>query len=380
MLLTLIKNNAKLLLRNKISFMFMCVFPVILTLILSSAFSSMLGETVELETFSVGYSIEEGSNIKDYFPSFKEKFEANGIALKPMNLQDGTRALSDKEIVSYLVLSDDKYTIYSGEGIDINAMIFESSFKGGMYLYDGFKTMIPYMVQNQMAAANEIIPQIQSLGGQEQVSFVKRERLKADPVPTAQDYYGIVEIVFIIWFGVSSAVGLEVIERKNKISERIKLTNAKPIILFMGKFIPNIVATCLQVGIAIVVSALLLKVNWGEHLFLSGGVLLGEVIAISALGTMLTVTIRNSTIINIFMYVGAFVFGFMGGSFQTYMYNFVSEDIVRLSPLYYLNRTLVELSTKGSSHYLGTTLIMLFFITILSVAIGLTYMYARREA
>jgi len=379
MLLTLVKNNVKLILRDKISFLFMCIFPVILILILSSAFSSTLGKTVALEDFSVGYNIEEGSDITNYFPALKEQFKENGIMLKPISQKEGLKAVAEGELVSYLTLSDDQYTLYNKEGIHINGMVFESSFKGSMYLYDGLKTMIDYAVKNQVIPEKEIKGQMKSLASNEQINFVKKQRIDVDPVPTSEDYYGIIEIVFIIWFGVSSVVALTSEERKNKISNRIRLTNVKPVILFMGKFIPNILATCMQVGIAIGVSTLLLKVNWGEHLFLSGGILLFEVIAISALGTMLIIVIKNSVIINMFMYIGAFVFGFMGGSFQSYMYNFLSEDIVRRSPLYYLNRTLVELSTKGHSDYLGTTLVMLLVITISSVAIGLFYMYTRRE-
>jgi ABC-2 type transport system permease protein len=340
----------------------------------------MLGKTVELGTFSVGYSIEEGSNLANYFSSFKKQFEANGMILKPMDQKDGVEALLNGEIVSYLTLSDDKYTLYNEEGIHIDAMIFESSFKGGMHLYDGFKTMMAYMVQNETSYADKIAERIKSFDDKQQTNLIKTERLEVDPVPKAQDYYGIVQIIFIIWFGVSSAVGLAEAERKNKISERIRLTNVKPITLFLGRFISNTAATCLQVGIAIGVSTALLKVNWGEQFLLSASVLLLEVIATSAFGTMLTVMIKSSTIINMFMYVGAFVFGFIGGSFQTYMYNFISEDIVRLSPLYYLNRTLIELSTKGSSNYLGTTLVMLLVITISSIAIALTSLYIRREA
>ncbi len=381
MLLILIKNNAKLLIRNKISFMFMCLLPIVLILILSSALANDFGKKVEMQPFTVGYKIESGSNIASYFPVFKEQYEANGMILKPMNQKEGMQALSNSEIVSYLTLNDERYTIYNQEDININAMIFESSFKGSMHFYDGLKTMIAYSVQNRVIAASEGMIQMQPFSNREgQEDWVKKEHLEVDPIPRSQDYYGIVQIVFIIWMGISCVVALTEAERKNNVSNRIKLANVKPAILFMGRFIPNVVALCVQVGIAIVVSTLLLNVNWGDKLFLSGMVLLFEVIAVSAFGTMLTLLIKSSTIINMFMYIGAFVFGFTGGSFQTYMYNFISEDIVHLSPLYYLNRTLVELSTKGSSQYLGTTLVILTMTTLLSITVGLTYMYTRREA
>jgi len=55
---------------------------------------------------------------------------------------------------------------------------------------------------------------------------------------------------------------------------------------------------------------------------LSGGILLLQVIAVSALGNMLTIIIKNSIFINMIMCVSVFVYGFMGGSFQDYMHNF----------------------------------------------------------
>ncbi len=379
MLFTLVKNNTKLLIRSKVGFIFMCLLPIALIFILTSAFSGYMGEKVEIESFSVGYSITSKSYTKDYFDVLKKEFEGQGMFLTLMDKEEGIKALASDKIVSYIVLGDELCTIYNKEGIDIKAMIFESSLQAGMAPLDGFKIVRNYTAERQMNLDVQRSFQWDELSKRSRLSLIKREKLAADPVPKAKDYYGIVQIIFIIWFGVSSAVTLSTIERKNKILARISLTNVRPITLFLGKFIPNSISTSIQVGIAIIVSTLLLKVNWGEYPALSFGLLLMQVMAVSAFGTMLTVMIKNSTIITLFMYMGAFTFGFIGGSFQTYMYNFIDERIVRLSPLYYMNRTLVELSTKGESAYLMTTFIMLLIIIIVSVSIGLSLMYIRRE-
>lgn len=380
MLLTLVKNNMKILLRDKIGFMFLCILPIVLIAILSSAFSEDLGKKVSLESFEIGYYIQENTQIGTIFLHFIEEYKSRGIDLRPMGEEEGLKALKAGEIAGYLILNDEKYVFYREEGFHIQAMIFEGSFKGNMYLYDGIKGTVNSLAAHRGMTADKMLSTLQVMGEDTANDAVRKEHLNADPVPQAKDYYGIVEIVFIIWFSISSALHLAELERKNKIEERIKLTPIKPYCLFLGRFIPNVAATCLQVGIALVVSTLCLKVNWGNKPLLSAVILIFEVIAMSAVGTMLTFIIKNSAVINLGMYISAFVFGFTGGSFQTYMYNFVSEDLVKWSPFYYLNRTLVELSTKGSSNYLSSVFLLLLGLTVGSFTIGFAYIHLRREA
>jgi ABC-2 type transport system permease protein len=68
---------------------------------------------------------------------------------------------------------------------------------------------------------------------------------------------------------------------------------------------------------------------------------------------------RNVAVGIVLGFILLWVVGFFGGSFQSYMYNMLPQSLVDLSPIYYINRTLVEFSVKGSSSYTGTCIIYL---------------------
>jgi ABC-2 type transport system permease protein len=373
MLLTLVKNNFKLLLRNKIMVGMFTIFPILLITILSSAFSLDLKNDYVLESFEVGYSIEKGTEIEPYFMVFKDQIKEIPVTFIEMTKDEALSALEDKKITCYVELNDQKYTLYKNQGLDINTIIVETTLDSGLYLYDGIKEL-QSLTPDGSLVSDSTQPSKDTTEFLDE--FINISKLDADPIPEAQDYYGIVQLVYIIWFGIASCITFADTERKSGVVYRIALSKANASILFLGRFIPTVFSLCFQVGIALITSTILLKINWGPYPLLSFGILLLEIIAISAFGTTISFIIKNVSLINIGTYVASFIFGMLGGCFQTYMYN-VDESLAKWSPLYYINRTLVELSTKGYSAYLNKSIILLMSVIGLSLIIGVIYSRVR---
>lgn len=373
MLLTLVKNNFKLLLRNKIMVGMFTIFPILLITILSSAFSLDLKNDYVLESFEVGYSIEKGTEIEPYFMVFKDQIKEIPVTFIEMTKDEALSALEDKKITCYVELNDQKYTLYKNQGLDINTIIVETTLDTGLYLYDGIKEL-QSLTPDGSLVSDSTQPSKDTTEFLDE--FINISKLDADPIPEAQDYYGIVQLVYIIWFGIASCITFADTERKSGVVYRIALSKANASILFLGRFIPTVFSLCFQVGIALITSTILLKINWGPYPLLSFGILLLEIIAISAFGTTISFIIKNVSLINIGTYVASFIFGMLGGCFQTYMYN-VDESLAKWSPLYYINRTLVELSTKGYSAYLNKSIILLMSVIGLSLIIGVIYSRVR---
>lgn len=373
MLLTLVKNNFKLLLRNKIMVGMFTIFPILLITILSSAFSLDLKNDYVLESFEVGYSIEKGTEIEPYFMVFKDQIKEIPVTFIEMTKDEALSALEDKKITCYVELNDQKYTLYKNQGLDINTIIVETTLDAGLYLYDGIKEL-QSLTPDGSLVSDSTQPSKDTTEFLDE--FINISKLDADPIPEAQDYYGIVQLVYIIWFGIASCITFADTERKSGVVYRIALSKANASILFLGRFIPTVFSLCFQVGIALITSTILLKINWGPYPLLSFGILLLEIIAISAFGTTISFIIKNVSLINIGTYVASFIFGMLGGCFQTYMYN-VDESLAKWSPLYYINRTLVELSTKGYSAYLNKSIILLMSVIGLSLIIGVIYSRVR---
>lgn len=199
-------------------------------------------------------------------------------------------------------------------------------------------------------------------------------------MPSSTVYYGIVEIVYVIWFGMIVVSTITNNERKYGVTRRIELSNTSSFTLFLGKLIPAVFEVSIQIGIAAFVSTMLMNVNWGTSPLLSAGIILLEIIATSAIGILLSTIIKNQALTDVLIFLSSFFFGFIGGSFQTYMYNYFNENVAKLSPLYFINRSLVELSTKGHSDYTGSCIILLIIISVTVTLLGTLATHLRRQA
>lgn len=139
MLLILVKNNFKLMLRDKMSILFLIFLPILLIDVLSGAFLQEMNKNYTIKPFTVGYSIDAGSNIEKSFLNFIKAFEENKITLSKMTKDKALEGIKDGSIAAYVDINDDKYTIYKEDALNINATIFENSMNSAMYLYDGNK-------------------------------------------------------------------------------------------------------------------------------------------------------------------------------------------------------------------------------------------------
>lgn len=364
MLLILVKNNFKLMLRDKIAILFLVFLPILLIALLSSAFSKIMNKDYTMKPFTVGYSVEKGSNIEKIFPTFVNNFKENKITLSGMTKDEALKEIKNGSLAAYMDINDKEYRIYKKDGFNIDTEIFQNSMDSAMYLYDGNKALVSYLAENKMSLQT-------SNSHEENKNFVKLEAIKVEPMPNSTVYYGITEIVYIIWFGMMAVSTIVSNERKCGVTGRIGLTNANSLILLFGKLIPTVCAVSVQVGIAAIASTILMNVNWGSSILASAGILFLEIIASSAIGISLSLIIKSQALVNVIIFVLAFIFGFIGGTFQPYMYNFIGENISKFSPLYYTNRTLVEFSTKGYSNYSYNCILMLLSISVIAIFMGI---------
>lgn len=358
MLFTLIKNNLKLLLREKITWVFMLILPVLLIMVLSSAFTGMLNESYEMKELKVGYAIEEESLIKNSFDEFISGFKENKINLIEINKEEAISKIKSDQIVAYLDINDDKYTIYKSSEESIEESIFESTFSTVMYSYDGMKTLMKPIYGDSVT--------VEADSNEANGDIVKVEVLDTEPMPSAIVYYGIVVLVYVIWVGMIISASMANYERKSSIAERIWITNVKSSTIFFGKLISVVLCVIIQIGLSATVATITMNINWGEKPYLIAGLILLEIITTSSIGIMAATFLKSESLVTVLCVLSAFVFGFIGGSFQTYMYNFVSDKIASLSPLFYINKTLVQIAVKGYSDLTLVTVVLLISLFIVS--------------
>ena len=87
----------------------------------------------------------------------------------------------------------------------------------------------------------------------------------------------------------------------------------------------------------------------------------------------------NLVITIIILFTLVWIMGFLGGSFETYMFSSTPETLKHLSPLYHGNRALVELSCMGESDYVGSSLLYSLAVTVFCSAIAILTGYTRKR-
>ena len=126
--------------------------------------------------------------------------------------------------------------------------------------------------------------------------------------------------------------------------------------LYLARFISLAAAVMAGIAASAVISSLMLDVHWG-NIFLSALVVIVSVMAATAFGIMLY-TITDSMVLTIILAFSiVWVWGFFGGSFETYMFSSLPENLKRISPIYHENRALIEILVQGKSDYFFSALL-----------------------
>lgn len=349
----LIKNNFKLMLRNKWIIAAMIVGPVIVIMVLSSAFQGLMASYEGMDEFQAGYRIEEGSNMEGSLMAVKEAGKEAGIILTEYPDGEIRELMENNELAGFVEFNQDTYTVY--ESAD--------------YVTEGM--MLEYFLSRCMSEGIDLALQAVGLPeqGDAEETDIELPRQKLDYMPAIDsiDYYGIIEIVYFAWMSVVFAAGVLTEEKKNGIGRRFQVAAISNFKLYLGKWIPIVLATIIGSGMAVIVTALLFGIHWG-NILLSAAVLLLLIMASAAFGLMLYYIFKNLAITVVALFISVWFMGFFGGSFETYMFSNMPDVMKNASPIYHVNRALVEYSCMGHSTYTRSSMLYL-----LAIIVGCTF-------
>lgn len=338
----LIKNNFKLMFRSRWSMIIMLVGPLLVIAALSSAFSYLLQVYEVTEDFSVGYRMttdqqqEVKGEIKELVQSAGEEA---GILFFEYPEGEIEELMEKNELAGFVDFTGDTYVIY----------------RSGDYETEGM--MLEYFVHRMMSESIDAALQTESLPS------LEVKELDFMPAVDATDYYGIIEIVYFSWCGLVCAAGVLSNEKKYGIGKRFRVAGLSVISNYLAKFISLTIVAGGGMAAATILSSVLFDIHWGKPL-VSACVVLMTILAANAFGLMLYSFFGNLAISVIMEFTTVWFMGFFGGSFETYMYSSIAENLKRLTPIYHSNRALVELSSMGKSDYTASALGFCAVITV----------------
>ncbi|MCR5104736.1 MAG: ABC transporter permease [Eubacterium sp.] len=356
----LIKNNIKLMLRSPMTVLVYVLGPTIIAAILISAFNSLMDSYKSVDNFEVGYRIEDGSVFEDHLDSMIESFEDNGVSFVEYSKGDPENMIREHDLAGFVEFEKEDYKIYEVKDSKVEGHILEYS------LTEAFE-------ESSDAAFLQAVGMETIEVDNEPEKILNVEHPEFVPAINSADYYGIIEIVYFASFSVVCGAAFFSKEKKNKIARRYQVSNVSNVKLYLARIIS--VTAAVSVGLAISALALiaLMDVHWGNPglsililLFLILGTLAMELMFLTLTDSM------AATIIITFVIV--WLWGFFGGSFETYMFSSHSQILKELSPIYYTNRSLVELSCMGHSDYVNISIIvsigLLVVFSVLAVLIS----------
>ena len=358
----LIKNNLKLMLRSKWILVLMTILPVITIVLLSNAFKDMMDTAYKIEPFEVGYHLSNESAYKDMIPQLMTICKNNNIILQEYQNEDVTALLQSETVAVFVEITDDTYVIYQSDDKKTEAAVTESILSSFFYQVNDVMVGMMYQEQNGLTE----LPSTSSIK-------VNHEVLATDPVPSSTDYYGIIYIIYFAWCGMISLSAVITSERKSSISKRMRISHMSRFSYYIGNLIPCAIATFLESCMAWIISVFLLDIHWGK-IWACIGIMLLVSIAASAFGMVLFQLFKNAAVSIVAGFIIIWIAGLWGGSFQTYIYANIPQKIVNISPLYYINRTAVEFSTKGYSDYTGRCILYLVLIIVICGLAGILMM------
>ena len=325
----MIKNNFKLMGRSWLNAFMLILCPLIVSAVLISAFSALMAKYEKAENFSCGYSFEEGSPWKNGEAMLKETGLSAGIRFLPFSGDEPEETIRENDLGGFVTFGSSGYTVYRTEDQKVEGMTLE-------YFLSEF-------VDQAMDAAT-------GNASSEETVKLSVEHPEFVPAVDSRDYYGMVYVLYFAWCAFAGAAALLSNEKKYGIGKRFQVSNLSDTQIYLGKLLPISLVVIVDIGIAILLSTASFGVHWGNTLMVVG-LLLVMIPAAVALSLMVHSITDNviGTIVVIFALV--WIWGFFGGSFETYMFADHPKIIKLLSPIYHCNRSMVELASMGRSDY-----------------------------
>lgn len=353
-LLVMIKNYLKLIFRNKVMIIVVPIATVIVVAALANAFHTLLDTNESVSDFKVGYEMAEDSQYAYAEDFLMTSFDEQGISTIEYENGDPEMLIKNGDVDVYVDFEGDSYHIYGDNNKELQVRI------------------VQYVLFNMDKGMENAITNLSPVS-------VNTSSLETIKTSGAENYYGIIEIVFFLSLCTVFLSFIFQTERSSHIGSRFGVSNAGAAFRYFSKYFACLITAIIVqiVAVGVIVTAFF-DVSMGNPAVFFG-ILILSAAAFTALGLIFMLIFNNMAVsIGLFFVVMWFA-GELGGTFETYMYEVFPESVKRCSPLYFVNRTLVETSVNGSSNYLVPCIMVLAGIIAVCVPLGILITATKKE-
>ena len=321
--------------RDKMFTLIMLVFPFLLIWVLGSAFSGIMGGGDDVSEPSIHasilYTITEDSQMSDLFEEHMTGANEYFSMKRFDDQEEGKNKIKYHENDAYVIVGADKITVYKNSYYNFNASMGELIIKA---FADDYNLM--YEIANTDPAALTRVGDVTGSGFTEEVSFDR------DRTPGSMDYYGVSMSTMFIFYGMIFLGTYFAGNRLNKTEGRIKASPANILSYQWGTALGNVVLMILQAVFIIGAGLIVFKVYWGDALGIGLLVILAETLMVSAMGTVLGLTMKNEGAIAGIAQIVIPAIVFLGDGYVEIGGGGTVQAIKKLSPMYWINHGIFD--------------------------------------
>ncbi|WP_042274327.1 ABC transporter permease [[Clostridium] dakarense] len=374
MFISMVIKELKLFSRNKGSLVMMFAFPIILITILGVALENMIGGDINIFDDSKVLYIIEDSKYEDGFKGFKETMEDEFEGLifeETKNIEESKKLVLDNKAMCFISVNKDGYSYFRNENREYqNSKIFRSIFEGVIDKY----ALVDVVMKND--------PTIISSITKDEANKYTDEISVGNRAITSIDYYTFAELALIILY-VSAIVGESVVNEKELGTfNRISLSNTSTLKLILSKMTLGLIIVAIQILVVYFYSTIVLKAHWGDNLLFMIFNLLCLGVFSSVLGVVVGMIIKDGKTLNGILNVVIVIMCLFGGCYTPLSMVKsipVLGDVAIVSPVYWINSSLISLSTGVVDTYSKVAISITLGLSVILVGIYLIYSKIKRR-
>ncbi|AVD57484.1 MULTISPECIES: ABC transporter permease [Heyndrickxia] len=368
-ILHILKKEVITVFRNKRTLIFMLAFPLVLMLVLGSALSNAFDKTVSVGEIHVLYKNDLNKDAAPYFHTFQQYAEKSDIHFEKAGKNtDGLKEVKLGNADGYAVLNGHGIRLYTNGRNSIKGSILEGVFSAFADQYNLAAEVMKTAPEKGGAAFEKI-----------KHNYIQTESLLPNKEPGAMDYYAIVITTMICLYASLGSSAFMQVERTRKTADRLIAAPVRKSSIFIGKLFADVLVYTACIALIIIVSKVVYKANWGNHLPLVFLVLLTEIILSVSIGIGVSIFSKSAAtgaILNLFIQLSAF----FGGAYFKIENPGKLQAVMDLSPLTWINQAITKIiynnvlsaATPVAAANLGIALLILFIsVTALQKREGL---------
>lgn len=357
--------------RDRKSFGYSLILPIILILILGTALNRNFNE-ISFDNIKVAYINKDSGEMSKGFSDFLEHSNIKNImSYKSFDsLEEAKRALKAREVEGIIFIDEDfSKRLTKGEKADIN-----------IYSYDYTKfnaVMLENIVSDYTKGANAgeaVYKASGAINSFENKEFIEEEFISLEgKKPKAMDYYAVTMLVMIIMYG--AGYGIETVGESYLIpvGKRISTTPIKPYENFIGKVIATVFTLSWQFIVLIMFSKLVYKANFGQNLPLVIFICLSLSVFATSLGASLTMVFKDRAVANRLISILVPIFTFISGGYfkiDLSQGSGIIPKVASLSPNYLAQKAIFNSIYGGSNLEIKSCIITLWIMSLVAFVVA----------